>query len=97
MLTRPDIPNFEVKISNLTNGDNNTYNFTTSSPLPHFTGDILQFEFPNEVRLKMNVECVALDPLVMTKMECTRVSDFMVRGRMTFFNDYIGVDTIIKF
>jgi hypothetical protein len=97
MLTRPTMTNFDVKISNYTNGDNNTYNITTSSPLPHFTGDILQFEFPVEVRLKSTVECVALDPLVMTNIECWRVGDFMVRGKMTFFDDYIGVDTTIKF
>jgi len=51
MLTMPNMPNFVVDISNFTNGDSNTYNVTTSSPLPHFTGDILQFEFPIEVRL----------------------------------------------
>ena len=63
MLTRPNIPNFVVEMSNYTNGDINTYHFTTSSPLPHFTGDVLQFEFPIESRLPTPLECIPMGVL----------------------------------
>jgi len=30
-------------MSNFTNGDINTYSMKTTSPLPHFNGDLFQF------------------------------------------------------
>ena len=95
MLTRPDMPQFIVEISNFTNGDSNTYSITTISPLPHFTGDILQFEFPIEVRLAEPVVCVPLG--VLSNIECTKVGDFLVLAEMTFYGGFIDVNTEIKF
>ncbi len=82
-------------MSNFTNGDSNTYTMTTYSPLPHFTGDILQFEFPVEVILPPTVVCVPLG--ILTVIECWRVGTHLVRGRMSFIDDFIEVDTEIKF
>jgi hypothetical protein len=82
-------------MSNFTNGDSNTYTMTTSSPLPHFTGDILQFEFPVEVRLPSTVTCVPIG--VLREIDCWRVGNFLVRARMSFYNDFIEVNTEIKF
>jgi hypothetical protein len=46
MLTRPIVPYFDVQMSNFTNGDINTYAMKTTSLLPHFNGDLFQFQFP---------------------------------------------------
>ena len=93
MLNRPNMPNFVVDISNYTNGANNTYNFTTSSPLPHFTGDLLYFAFPVEIRLRTPLECIPMG--VLKAIYCKRIGNFLVEANMTFYNDFIEVNTTI--
>jgi hypothetical protein len=71
MLTRPNMPTFGVTISNYTNGAINTYTFSTYSPLPHFSGDIIVFEFPLEIILPPTVICVPLGAL--TDISCSKL------------------------
>jgi hypothetical protein len=95
MAIRPDMPQFQVDMSNFTNGDVNTYTVKTYSPLPHFNGDIIFFEFPVETVLPANVICVPIEAL--TNIECTKIDTHTVKGVMTFQNDFNEVDTIIVF
>ena len=93
MLTRPDMPQFKVDMANFTNGDVNTYTVTTKSPLPHFTGDIIWFRFPEESILPTTVVCLPV--LALTQIDCTRLSALEVMGVMTFDIDFIEVGVTI--
>jgi|LauGreDrversion4_2_1035121.scaffolds.fasta_scaffold30777_2 hypothetical protein len=95
MLTRPDMPDFNVSISNYTNGAINTYNFTTYSPLPHFTGDIIVFSFPLEIILPNPVVCTPLGAL--TEISCTAIDALTVAGTMSFENNFNEVGVLINF
>jgi hypothetical protein len=82
MAVRPDMPQFQADMSNFTNGDVNTYTMTLYSPLPHFTGDILYFQFPDESILPTTVQCVAIEAL--TNIECSKTGPRAVKGILTF-------------
>ena len=90
MLTRPDMPTFDVEISNYTNGAINTYTVTMRSPLPHFTGDLIWFKFPSEIILPPTVVCVPVQAL--TAINCNKLSSDSISGQMIFVNDFNEVD-----
>jgi hypothetical protein len=82
-------------MSNFTNGDINTYTVTFFSPLPHFSGDILWFDFPQQIILPSVVDCLPLDALA--AIDCTRLSSSAVMAVLTFTEDFNEVNSMVRF
>lgn len=95
MLIAPFMPTFDVAMSNFTNGDVNTYTVTMYSPLPHFTGDVIKFQFPSQVILPPIVVCIPVAAL--TQIDCSKISSSTVSGVMTFASDFNEVGVMIEF
>lgn len=84
------MPTYDVQISNFTNGAINIYTVTVFSPLPHFTGDIITYEFPLENILPTTIVCIPV--VALTGIDCTKLSSSKVSGEMTFISDFLDVN-----